>query len=401
MTYQLAQLGRSRITAPSSSILLRHTMVRVKSQIPLTPPLPLAATHSSIDGMIHTDQVHTQTKLAMNYSEDECEQESKKAKPIADRTRAQFQYFNASQEEPVSAPSITYDMLRSHGQPLDVTTRVFMETHFGQDFSRVRVHTDRRAAESARAVSALAYTSGENIAFAQDCYAPHTNAGKKLLAHELGHVVQQRNMDFIRNDGTVPRIFCWKIPQHQDIAKEILKEAEFQESFSRDAQTRIIEESDDMDLRIAAWLESIGVVTGAWEWPKGELANHAEDPNPAINTARMKSYLVNAINASNKGDVQDGFDDLGNALHVGQDKGAHEYKGGHKNPQQSKVADDLSKNTEGAKIAYDNTRFLLKSFLAGISPQKLSELKNYRMGRLRRFWTGLAQGVGRLLGSIF
>jgi hypothetical protein len=63
---------------------------------------------------------------------------------------------------------------------------------FGHDFSQVRVHTDRRAAESARSIGALAYTMGEHIVFGTGHYAPSTEAGRHLLAHELAHVVQQR-----------------------------------------------------------------------------------------------------------------------------------------------------------------------------------------------------------------
>jgi hypothetical protein len=66
-----------------------------------------------------------------------------------------------------------------------------MEARFGYDFSRVRVHTDATAAESARAVQALAYTVGEDIVFGAGRYAPATGAGQRLLAHELTHVVQQ------------------------------------------------------------------------------------------------------------------------------------------------------------------------------------------------------------------
>jgi hypothetical protein len=66
-----------------------------------------------------------------------------------------------------------------------------MENHFGFDFSNVRVHTDDRAAESARAVNANAYTAGNHIAFARNKYATSTSAGSNLLAHELTHVIQQ------------------------------------------------------------------------------------------------------------------------------------------------------------------------------------------------------------------
>jgi hypothetical protein len=80
---------------------------------------------------------------------------------------------------------------RSPGQPLDPGTRAFMEPRFGHAFSRVRVHTNARAADSARVVNALAYTVGPDIAFAPGNYAPGTRAGQSLLAHELTHVVQQ------------------------------------------------------------------------------------------------------------------------------------------------------------------------------------------------------------------
>ena len=88
-------------------------------------------------------------------------------------------------------PPIVHEVLRSPGQPLDPDTRAFMEPRFGHDFSQVRVHTDERAIKSARAVNALAYTVGGNVVFAAGRYAPTTPAGRRLMAHELTHVVQQ------------------------------------------------------------------------------------------------------------------------------------------------------------------------------------------------------------------
>lgn len=88
-------------------------------------------------------------------------------------------------------PPIVDEVLRSPGQPLDRATRAFMEPRFGRDFGGVRVHADARAAESARAVNALAYTLGRNIVFGEGHFAPQTPGGKRLLAHELTHVVQQ------------------------------------------------------------------------------------------------------------------------------------------------------------------------------------------------------------------
>jgi len=89
-----------------------------------------------------------------------------------------------------AGPAIVHDVLRSPGQPLDAATRAFMEPRFGHDFGAVRVHVDAPAAASARAVNALAYTVGSDIAFAEGRYAPHTRPGAQLLAHELAHVTQ-------------------------------------------------------------------------------------------------------------------------------------------------------------------------------------------------------------------
>jgi hypothetical protein len=105
----------------------------------------------------------------------------------------------ASPPATMAAPPIVDEVLRSPGQPLDSTTRAFMEPRFGFDFSGVRVHTDRSALESAHAVSAQAYTVGQHIVFGAGRYAPGTEAGHRLLAHELAHTIQQGHSHFALN----------------------------------------------------------------------------------------------------------------------------------------------------------------------------------------------------------
>jgi hypothetical protein len=90
-------------------------------------------------------------------------------------------------------PPIVHEVLNSPGRPLDSATRAFMEPRFGHDFGHVRVHTDAKAAESARAVSAHAYTVGHNIVFGTSEFVPTTHPGRELLAHELAHTIQQRD----------------------------------------------------------------------------------------------------------------------------------------------------------------------------------------------------------------
>ncbi|MCR8557636.1 DUF4157 domain-containing protein [Mucilaginibacter sp. BJC16-A38] len=81
--------------------------------------------------------------------------------------------------------------LNSSGQSLPESCRQFFEPRFGHDFSNVKLHTDSVAAKSAQSINALAYTTGNNIVFNSGQYSPDSDNGKKLMAHELTHVVQQ------------------------------------------------------------------------------------------------------------------------------------------------------------------------------------------------------------------
>jgi hypothetical protein len=102
-----------------------------------------------------------------------------------------LQKKSATNSAHTQVPPIVNEVLNSSGRPLDTATRSFMEPRFEHDFSGVRVHTDAKAAESASAVNALAYTVGRNVVFGSGQYTPGTSAGQRLLAHELTHVVQQ------------------------------------------------------------------------------------------------------------------------------------------------------------------------------------------------------------------
>jgi hypothetical protein len=111
----------------------------------------------------------------------ECEKKNKKLQRWSTKQTA----------EGATAPAIVHEVLGSEGQTLEPSTRSFMEPRFGHDFSRVRIHSDSRAAESARAVNALAYTVGDHLVFDHSHYAPGTHEGRRLLAHELTHTIQQ------------------------------------------------------------------------------------------------------------------------------------------------------------------------------------------------------------------
>lgn len=78
------------------------------------------------------------------------------------------------------------------GSPMESGTRSFMEERMGADFSDVRIHTGAKADESARSISAQAYTVGSDVVFRSGAYQPDSDSGRHVLAHELAHVVQQK-----------------------------------------------------------------------------------------------------------------------------------------------------------------------------------------------------------------
>jgi hypothetical protein len=123
----------------------------------------------------------------------------------------------SSNSDQATVPPIVHDVLGSSGQPLDPATRDFMEPRFGYDFSQVRIHTDSNAAASSRSIQALAYTFGRDIAFAAGQYSPQTESGKRLLAHELAHVVQQGE------GGPGDRISRYSDPDHHVIEEAALE----------------------------------------------------------------------------------------------------------------------------------------------------------------------------------
>lgn len=129
-----------------------------------------------------------QPKLAISTPGDHYEQEADRQAEQVMRGSAFDGHDRAARELATAA-----DAPDSSAQPLGLAVRTGMESSFGQDFSQVRVHADAQAAAAAQSVNALAYTTGNDIVFGAGQFAPETAAGRRLLAHELAHVVQQRN----------------------------------------------------------------------------------------------------------------------------------------------------------------------------------------------------------------
>ncbi len=144
-----------------------------------------------------------QAKLVLSKPQDASEREAERAAEDAVRIRdlgpdasgrpSVSGRVPAVDTEAGEVPPVVRAVLASPGQPLDAQARAFFEERFDENFSEVRVHTDAGAARSTRALRAKAYTAGRDIVFGAGQYSPGASSYKRLLAHELTHVLQQRS----------------------------------------------------------------------------------------------------------------------------------------------------------------------------------------------------------------
>jgi Domain of unknown function (DUF4157) len=224
---------QNQLQKPVSSSLARHNMATLGPDHSKHPLLHLQRTmgNQAVQRMLQshpeerkaglsgTASLHLQTKLTINKPGDEYEQEADRIaeqvvgmpeprlqrtcacggecpkcqteKPSEGPARLQTKHVGSGDLQQTAVPPSVYEVLRSPGQSLDAEVRAFMEPRFGHDFSQVRVHSGEAAEQSARGVNASAYTVGQNIVFGAGAFAPGTGEGRRLIAHELAHVVQQ------------------------------------------------------------------------------------------------------------------------------------------------------------------------------------------------------------------
>lgn len=118
--------------------------------------------------------------------------------------------------------------MRGGGTPLPESTRAFFEPRLGADLGAVRVHTDTHAARLSGALHARAFTVGNDVAFSAGHYAPHSEDGRRLLAHELAHVVQA-GTGRESGDAVTPRIQRWTWPWEDTEEEKLAKQRKTQE----------------------------------------------------------------------------------------------------------------------------------------------------------------------------
>jgi hypothetical protein len=201
-----------RVSVMPSSSSLDNSSIQ-----PVAQPCPLSSSPRAcpFGGACHTCPAKVQTKLKIGQSNDIYEQEADRVAEIVMRMPDSGTKVEVA---PTTAPPIVHEVLRSPGEPLDATTRVFMESRFGYDFSQVRIHNDSKAAKSAHAVNALAYTVGREIVFGDGQYAPSSSNGKRLLSHELTHICQ--NMTEAKGQS----LRRYEFYEHKEIGDETLSE---------------------------------------------------------------------------------------------------------------------------------------------------------------------------------
>lgn len=210
-----------------------------------------------------------------------------------ERNRVQRQTAGPEAAGQTEAPASVRETLRSSGRPLDPATRAFMEPRFGADFSGVRVHTGSRAARSAQEVNALAYTVGRDLVFAPGRYSPGTESGRRLLAHELTHVVQQRGSGTALQRKVDPLAKA-----AAELEAEILADPVYK-GLAVDSQTRVKE-----IIKIAA-TKPLGDAKGQRNYYLKKLKVAITTPFDGVETGKAEYGCSDAAEKKNKKAVKD------------------------------------------------------------------------------------------------
>ena len=334
---------------------------------------PLAATITPvIQRQMEEEEVQTKPLVQRQVEEEEVqtkplvqrqgEEEEVQAKPLLQRqTHADGSFEAGSSLEKRLAAQ------KGGGSPLPEAVRGDMESRFGTTFSGVRIHTDAAAVQMNRELSAQAFTHGRDIYVRPDKYDPGAEAGKKLLAHELTHVIQQ--------SGRGDRIARWgkgaSAPygtSHKELTKEAVQDLDktVKTSYGDELLEYLGGHADDMDMRLGylipvGWYLHLqkgvlkkrqGMYAGgggakneterralayAWDNVTGYTRNPAEAPNHAeagmykefggedATRVRIEEYVTKATQQWFKRDFKTSMNTLALALHNAQDIGAHGF----------------------------------------------------------------------------
>jgi hypothetical protein len=211
------------------------------------------------------------------------------------QTKLQLQELPEEEEEPLQAkattnvPDVTADMekrinsQKGSGQALGDSARTSLEPGFGRDFSQVRIHTGAEANSLSRELSAEAFTTGNDIFFREGAYQPESDQGKKLLAHELTHVVQQ-------DGGVAPKI-SRQPPRYGPKEIGAPKEPPIQKPMSEEAWN---DDYKKAEVHENSYFRNFENTLSAAETGYNEAVRQFET-NSKAKTSSWKSFLVEAF----------------------------------------------------------------------------------------------------------
>ena len=329
------------------------------------------------------------------------------------------------ESSPIMSPAVEsgINSIRGGEKPLSESSRAFFEPRFGADFSDVKVHTGANANHLTKSINAKAFTVGRDVVFGSGQYSPESSSGKQLLAHELTHVVQQKSNMLKKN-----RIQRWKGSGHSAITETVGKKIKFDPVLL----SQLRHYCYFMDLRVRRLVRAgLDIFTKKPIFKiKPEGPDHGEggmytttDKGKAtrLNVARQKYYLGLAVAAKKKAQkvikkVLKGstsirvfhkmakliYKNLGDALHVAQDRGAHgEGVKGFGHSQSKYDCDDPSQNIPGYNEALKNTKDVLTTFNRDIGATRWWQRSFRHLQPLQRHQRGQAMKTvsGRLISG--
>jgi hypothetical protein len=338
---------------------------------------------------------------SQTYANDAAKQSSLPARS----SMLQLNYSKNSNNINSDHRSLAHLSILSSGHQLDAETREFMESRIGHDFSQVRIHDNPDAEKNARLMHARAFTLNNHIFFGMGEYKPQSAFGRKLLAHELVHVVQQRRSGFVPQN--TPQF--WGAENHQKLTREGVRKVMtgFNDlEIDPQAMSLLARYSTEMDTRwpelwfnIGGAAENIpiagpsiikpirGNISEYYRRHQERALNHGEgglyelskQKAEHLNATRQYNYGIEAygifrkikpefssfresemIKAQARNAV---FSKLGDALHVAQDRGAHgEGAAGFGHSRKGFDPDSPSENSLGFEEARKNTESILRYF---------------------------------------
>lgn len=200
-----------------------------------------------------------------------------------------------------SAPGTASPVSSAAGTPLAPAARAFLEPRMGHDFGAVRIHADRTAARLARSVGALAFTVGQDIYFDEGGYAPGTSAGRRLLAHELTHVVQQENAA----NGGPPRVLQRFRLRGFPPAEEAAVRAAVPRAIAKLKACGIPPFIINPDRLRYDWVPDLGIC--GWTFPSSwyvELGKEAFDPSQCCDLASTIAHEAAHTSWSTEGEAR-------------------------------------------------------------------------------------------------